>query len=85
MWVPLHRRPSFACKRKRQRVEEPADPNFLTVPKTDRLNCENVKHNGMEIGHASMQGLRVHMEDEHIIDTMESLQDHTFVAIMDGK
>lgn len=66
-------------------MEEPVDPNFLTVPKTEKLNCENVMHNGMEIGHASMQGLRVHMEDEHIIGTMESLQDHTFVAVMDGK
>lgn len=40
--------------------------------------------NGLEIGHASMQGYRVNMEDEYIIDRMDSLPDHTLVGIMDG-
>jgi hypothetical protein len=82
----MHRRPSFAYTRKRQRVEENAMPSpFLTEPKTEHLKCENVKLNGLEIGHASMQGLRVSMEDEHIIDGISSVKDHALVAIMDGK
>ena len=84
MWTPLHRCPSFASPRKRQKVEEPVQQNFLTVPKTEKLKCEIVNVNGLEVGHSSMQGYRVNMEDEHIIDTMDSLADHTLVAIMDG-
>lgn len=57
---------------------------FLSEPKTEKLKCENVLSNGLEIGHASMQGLRVSMEDEHIIECTESLKDHVIVAIMDG-
>jgi hypothetical protein len=82
----MHRRPSFAFARKRKRVEENAMPSpFLTEPKTEHLKCENVKMNGLELGHASMQGLRVSMEDEHIIDNISSVKDHTLVAIMDGE
>lgn len=82
----MHRRPSFAFARKRKRVEENAMPSpFLTEPKTEHLKCENVKINGLEIGHASMQGLRVSMEDEHIIDNINSVKDHSLVAIMDGE
>lgn len=85
MWRPLHKCPSFATPRKRQREEEPAnDSAFLDEPLTEKLNLENVNINGFEIGHASMQGYRVNMEDEHIIDQMTSLKDHTFVAVMDG-
>lgn len=58
---------------------------FLTEPVTEHLKCENVKLHGLEIGHASMQGLRVSMEDEHIIDGINSTKDHALVAIMDGK
>lgn len=85
MWRPLHKCPSFATPRKRQRVEESAqaNPNFLNEPRTEKLNSENVLLNGFEIGHSSMQGFRVNMEDEHIIDGFE-LKDHTLVAIMDG-
>ena len=32
-----------------------------------------------------MQGYRVNMEDQHIIDKMSTLPDHTLLAIMDGK
>lgn len=85
MWRPLHKCPSFATPRKRQRVEEEEAPSaFLNAPVTKKLNCENVTINGCEIGHASMQGYRVSMEDEHIIEGFE-LKDHTLVAIMDGK
>eukprot|EP01032_Pedospumella_encystans_P029147 gene29147-32917_t len=84
MWRPLHKCPSFATPRKRQRVEEEEAPSaFLNAPVTKKLNCENVTINGCEIGHASMQGYRVSMEDEHIIEGFE-LKDHTLVAIMDG-
>jgi len=85
MWRPLHKCPSFATPRKRQRVEEEeqANPNFLNEPRTEKLNSENVSLNGFEIGHSSMQGFRVSMEDEHIIEGFE-LKDHTLVAIMDG-
>lgn len=85
MWKPLHKCPSFATPKKRQRVEESsqADSNFLNEPRTEKLNSENVKLNGFEIGHSSMQGYRVNMEDEHIIEGFE-LKDHTLVAIMDG-
>ncbi len=86
MWVPIHRRPSFALSRKRKQIEEPSYPSpFLTEPVTDHLKCENVTLNGLEIGHACMQGLRVSMEDEHIIEGLDSLDDHVLVAVMDGK
>ena len=32
-----------------------------------------------------MQGYRVNMEDQHIIDKMSTIPDHTLLAIMDGK
>ena len=87
MWVPLHRRPSFAFNRKRRRVEQqPQEVSpFLDEPVTDHLKEENVEINGLEIGHSSMQGYRVSMEDEHIIDRIESVPDHTIVAVMDGE
>jgi hypothetical protein len=88
MWIPIHRRPSFACRRKQKQMQwqqQPMSSVFLDKPVTDKLNVENVEINGMEAGHSCMQGLRVHMEDEHIIDKMDSLPDHTLLAIMDGK
>ena len=85
MWAPLHRRPTFASPKKKQKVEEQPPSAFLSEAKTEKLNCENVDVNGLEVGHASLQGYRVSMEDEHIIDKMDSLEDHTLVAIMDGE
>jgi hypothetical protein len=58
---------------------------FLKEPVTEKLKCENVKLNGLEIGHASMQGFRVNMEDEHIIENIDSVAGHTLVAVMDGE
>ncbi len=58
---------------------------FLSRPKTDKLDTENVLLNEMELGHSAMQGLRVSMEDKHIISCVKSLPDHTLVAIFDGK
>jgi polygalacturonase len=86
MWVPIHCRPSFTFNRKRKRTEEAAVPSpFLKEPVTEKLKCENVKLNGLEIGHASMQGFRVNMEDEHIIENIDSVAGHTLVAVMDGE
>ena len=87
MWVPYHRRPSFAYYNKgskREANEEGIESNFLHEPKTEKLHCKNIVINDLEIGHASMQGYRFSMEDEHIIDSMSLLPDHTFVAILDG-
>eukprot|EP01038_Epipyxis_sp_PR26KG_P014457 gene14457-19403_t len=78
----MHLRPSFA-QPKRRKLTNTSAFQLLKTPLTEKLNCETVISNGMEIGHSSMQGYRVHMEDEHIIDTM-SLDDHNLVAIMDG-
>jgi len=79
----LHRQPHFATQtRKRAREEEP-NGSFLTNPQTDKLNCENVEVHGLEVGHASMQGYRVSMEDEHVIEPLE-LPKHLLLAIMDG-
>lgn len=85
MWTPLHKHPSFASMKKRQKIGEQNSEfsSFLSSPKTEKLNCENVYMNGLEIGHASMQGYRAHMEDEHIIDKM-NIDGHTIVAVMDG-
>ena len=79
----MHRRPNYLSnKRKRAQIT----PSFLLpIPKTKKLKCENKKLANLEIGHASMQGYRVSMEDEHIIDVMTQLHDHVLVAIMDGK
>lgn len=88
MWIPYHRRPSFASYKKTAKNaadEEEFESNFLRDPCTEKLHCKNLMLNSMEIGHASMQGYRVSMEDEFIIDAMNSLPDHTFVAILDGK
>lgn len=87
MWIPYHRRPSFALYKKTAKNtsnDEKMESNFLHDPRTEKLHCKNIILNSMEIGHASMQGYRVSMEDEFIIDAMISLPDHTFVAILDG-
>eukprot|EP00981_Chlorochromonas_danica_P007021 scaffold1524_cov182-Ochromonas_danica.AAC.5 len=89
MWLPLHRRPSFASKRPAKRQATARDDDlssfFLTKPKTEKLDLENRYLNGLEIGHAAMQGLRVSMEDKHIIDPLTTLPDHVMVAVFDGK
>ena len=91
MWLPYHRRPSFAQKKSRRDSAENdrgghrAIPGFLLdKPKTDLLHVENKIFHQIEIGHASMQGYRVSMEDEHIIDYLTAEKDHLLVAVMDG-
>lgn len=88
MWLPLHRRPSFAYKKRprRPQVTSAADDLssfFLSQPKTEKLDVENTRIAGLEIGHAAMQGLRVHMEDRHIISPM-ALPEHILLAVFDG-
>jgi hypothetical protein len=85
MWLPMHRRPSFAYTQgnKRRRANYTNPYQLLNTPRTEKLNLENKIFHGLEVGHSAMQGYRVHMEDEHIIQDM-SLDKHVLVAIMDG-
>ncbi len=86
MWLPYHRRPNSSSlyTRRHSEQEDEAIPGFLLKhPKTEILHPENTKLCGIEIGHASMQGYRVNMEDEHLIDQL-SLKDHLILAVMDG-
>ncbi len=39
----------------------------MKKPKTEVLDAENMFLNGIELGHSSIQGFRVSMEDAHII------------------
>jgi hypothetical protein len=86
MWLPYHRRPnSLPLFRRRPDLDDDvAIPGFLLKhPKTEILHPENKIFGDIEIGHASMQGYRVSMEDEHVIDHLH-LKDHLLVAVMDG-
>jgi hypothetical protein len=56
----------------------------MKKPKTEVLDAEVMRVNGMELGHSSIQGYRVTMEDAHIIDCFDSLPDHTIACILDG-
>jgi len=86
MWIPYHRQPHFSAYKKPRILEDATSSFFMSKPNTTKLHREHVKfHNDtIEAGHSSMQGYRVHMEDERIIDKMTDLEDHVFVAIMDG-
>ncbi len=85
MWIPMHRRPSFAHVAKKRKTGPPNNGVFLDEPVLDKLNEVNVVLHDMEIGHSSMQGYRAHMEDQHIIDSMTDMADHILVSIMDGE
>ena len=41
--------------------------HLMKKPKTEVLDAEVMRVNGMELGHSSIQGYRVTMEDAHII------------------
>jgi serine/threonine protein phosphatase PrpC len=58
----------------------------MSKPKTDKIDHVNVMINGLEIGHSSMQGYRVSMEDAFIIESIGGCKGvpHTLVAILDG-
>jgi len=86
-WLPLHIGPSF--KRYKKRKTDNDDMNtsmgfLLPHPKTDIIDNENVIINNLEIGHSSMQGYRVNMEDAHIIEEITSAKGHTLVGVFDG-
>jgi NOL1/NOP2/fmu family ribosome biogenesis protein len=83
MWLPMHKRPSFASKSRKAKPSIDFQ-QLLKKPKLEKLNNENVIVNGLEIGHSSMQGYRPHMEDEYIIESM-TLPDHVIIAILDGE
>ncbi len=85
MWVPFHKRPSFAHVPANKKNRELAIPGFLSKPKTEKLDGENIiTKDGLEIGHSSMQGFRVSMEDQHIIEDFDNLDGHHLVAVLDG-
>lgn len=58
--------------------------HLMQKPKIAKIDNINVFINGLEIGHSSMQGYRVSMEDAYIINSLDSIPDHTLVAILDG-
>ena len=86
-WMPYHLGPSF--KRYKKRKIDNDDMNtsmgfLLPYPKTDLIDNENVVINNMEIGHSSMQGYRINMEDAHVIEEFTGINDHTLVGVFDG-
>jgi serine/threonine protein phosphatase PrpC len=90
MWIPLHKRPSFAVTRKNARLSKEDKEDmllgnyFLHSPKTDKLHGLNTVLNGIEVGHSSIQGYRPNMEDAFIMQCMDGLADHILLAILDG-
>ena len=85
MWQPLSKQPSWLTRGKKRGREGDQDwrpPHLMQVAKTEILEEKLVEMNGLEIGHASMQGFRVTMEDSYIIEQLDKR--HTLVAILDG-
>eukprot|EP01031_Cornospumella_fuschlensis_P030291 gene30291-36603_t len=83
-WTPIHKSANLFRKRPKKHQSESDDGFFLSKPKTEHLDLENrVFPNGIEAGHASMQGYRVSMEDRHVIAACD-VEDHVLVAIFDG-
>jgi len=88
-WIPYHLGPSFKRYKKRKIDNDDDDMNtsmgfLLPHPKTDLIDNENVVINNLEIGHSSMQGYRVNMEDAHVIEEFTGINDHTLVGVFDG-
>lgn len=89
MWIPFSKRPSFAVSR---RLKSSSDEegmsagggHLLLEPVTQKVNSFNTTISSLEIGHSSMQGYRVSMEDAYIAVAMKDLPDHIIVAILDG-
>lgn len=57
---------------------------FLPTPDATHLDLEQKNIDGMEIGHAAMQGLRVQFEDKHVITSLNSVAGHSLVGMFDG-
>ena len=75
-------------RKNRGRSEEEVMNNgggyLLDRPVTKKVNGFNTVLNSLEIGHSSMQGYRVNMEDACLAVVMEDLPDHVIVGILDG-
>ena len=71
-------------KRNAAHVDPDLPAHLMSKPKINKIDHMNVVINGLEIGHSSMQGYRVSMEDAFIIDSLDSIEQHTVVAILDG-
>lgn len=89
LWRPYSKQPSFASaqlfRMDCNNIGAQSNSYLLPYPKTKMIDNETIYTNtGLEIGHASMQGYRKTMEDNHIIETFDSLADHTLVAVLDG-
>lgn len=88
MWTPYHREPAYAGLKYVSKQNDPlsnAGGFLLPYPKTELIDSETiVTPAGLEIGHSSMQGYRRTMEDAHIIESFDTLPDHTLVAVLDG-
>lgn len=90
-WLPYHLEPSFKRLKKRKADDDNNNDDMntsmgylLTQPKTEILDNENTIICGLEIGHSSMQGYRVNMEDAHIIEEFNDIKDHILVGVFDG-
>jgi serine/threonine protein phosphatase PrpC len=88
MWAPIHMR-TFLKTRKRQygnygNYIDEMPSIFLPAPLIEEIEPVNKFLSSLEIGHCSIQGWRVHMEDQFVIDSFTDLNDHILVAIMDG-
>ena len=88
MWIPYSKRPSFAFRQREAKFEEEKMSNggghLLDKAVLGKINSFNTVLNSLEIGHSSMQGYRVSMEDACIATTMDDLPDHVVVGILDG-
>lgn len=88
MWIPYSKRPSFAVRKNRSTFEEEEMNNgggyLLDEAVTEKVHSFNKVLNSLEIGHSSMQGYRVSMEDACVAAVMADLSDHVIVGILDG-
>ena len=88
MWIPFSKRPSFAFRQRKNRSEDEVMSNggghLLDKAAIEKVNSFNTVLNSLEIGHSSMQGYRVTMEDACIAAVMDGLPDHIVVGILDG-
>jgi hypothetical protein len=90
MWIPYDKRPSFVVRPNKYTSEKEENMNnggggyLLQKASTDKVNNFNITLNSLEVGHSSMQGYRVSMEDACIAVIMDDLPDHVVVGILDG-
>lgn len=82
LWRPLHKYPLFHEK-KNQSIDIKIPSCFLSKPRTRILSPLLFKFPQMTVGHASMQGFRVAMEDNFLVSPL-SIEEHYIVGVMDG-